>query len=134
VHCDIKPQNVIVQPQEHNAILVDYGLSSLRPKHDTKALGYTAVFAAPEVIAGKPPLPAADFYSLGLTMLYTLGGNPITKEFPDAVPKPLADFYRAMIHYNPKERPDWSKGDLVKRLSDVRLEVFGRRHSEAGGG
>jgi serine/threonine protein kinase len=129
VHCDIKPSNIMIQLQDHNAILVDYGLSSLQPKKDTKALGLTKVWAAPELELGKPPIPATDLYSLGLTMLYAMGGDPITKTFSPSTPAQLKKFFGEMIEYDPRERPDWKKQDLVKRLSDIRLEVFGRRHT-----
>lgn len=129
IHGDVKPNNIMVQPKVHNAILVDYGLSSIRPKAFSKPIGYTAVFAAPEIIEGKPPLPESDLYSLGLTMVYTLGGDPITKQIPDHVPKPLREFVQDLMQYNPLDRPSWDKQDLVARLSDVRQESFGRKHS-----
>lgn len=129
VHGDVKPPNLIVQPKVHNAILVDYGLSSLAPKRFTKALGYTEVFAAPEITKGKPPLPESDLYGLGLTMIYALGGDPIAKSLPNHVPDPLQDFCNDLVRYNPLDRTSWEKEDLVKRISDVRFEVFGRRHS-----
>ncbi|MEK6964423.1 MAG: serine/threonine-protein kinase [Nanoarchaeota archaeon] len=130
IHGDVKPPNVIVQPPEHNAVLVDYGLSSLRPHRDTKAAGYTAVFAAPEVMDGKPPIPESDLYSLGLTMIYALGGDPISKLMPDYVPKPLQEFLCDLVRYNAVDRPNWEKQDLVARLSDVRQEAFGKRVSK----
>ena len=128
IHGDIKPPNLIVQPQKHNALLVDFGLSSLKPTSKTMAQGYTTVFAAPEVVDGKPPLPQSDFYSLGLTMIYAWGGDLLTKTNPDYVPKPLQDLVAEFLHPDPLQRPDWST-DLIKRLSDIRFEVFGRRHS-----
>jgi len=127
VHGDIKPPNVIVQPQDHNAVLVDYGLSCLKPNRTSVAVGYTAYFAAPEIIAGRPPLPESDLYSLGLTMLYSLGGDVVAKTFPKHVPKPIQDFCDDLIRYDPFDRPNWEKQDLVARLSDVRQKVFGRR-------
>ncbi len=129
VHGDVKPANVIVQPPVHNAVLVDYGLSCLRPTKESSAIGYTAVFAAPEILDGKPPLPRSDLYSLGLTMVYTLGGDPFAKTIPDSVPSALAEFYRSLIRYDPVERPSWETDDLVRRLSDIRLDAFGRRAS-----
>ena len=129
IHGDVKPPNVIVQPEIHNAVLVDFGLSSIRPTRKTSAAGYTAIFAAPEVIEGKPPLPESDFYGLGLTMIYALGGDPISKTIPDHVPKQLQDFFLELVRYNPMDRPNWEKNDLVSRLSDIRQEVFGRRNS-----
>lgn len=128
IHGDIKPPNVIVQPREHNAILVDYGLSSLHPTATSKPEGFTPVFAAPEILDGKPPLPESDLYSLGLTMIYLLGGDPVAKKIPDHVPAPFAEFCADFVRYNPVDRPNWDQ-NLVARLSDVRLEAFGRRHS-----
>ncbi len=130
IHGDVKPGNVIVQPhpKEHNAILLDYGLASVRPTSATKAVGYTPIFVAPETTQGKPPIPESDLYCLGLTMIYALGGDPIAKSMPGYVPKQVQDFYNHLVQYHPMDRPNWEKDDLVKRLSDIRLEVFGRRH------
>jgi serine/threonine protein kinase len=127
IHGDVKPGNVIVQPATHNAVLVDYGLASIRPKSDSRALGCTELFAAPEITADKPPIPESDIYSLGLTMLYACGGDPIAKTFPKDVPQKLQDYFGEFIRYNPADRPNWEKDDLVSRLSDLRQELFGRR-------
>ncbi|MDP2667694.1 MAG: protein kinase, partial [Nitrosopumilaceae archaeon] len=130
VHGDVKPPNVIIQPSEHNAILVDYGLSSLLPTRKTKAIGYTPIFVAPEIEEGNPPLPESDFYSLGLTIIYALGGDPVAKTYPSHVPKKIQEFCNDLIRYNPVDRPNWDKEDLVAKLSDVRQEVFGRKNTK----
>ena len=130
IHGDVKPSNIMVQPKKHNAVLIDYGLACIKPSSDSKAVGYTAVFAAPEITESKPPIPESDLYALGLTMLYAMGGDPLTKSYPDYVPKPLQDFCNELVRYNPVDRPNWKKVDLVRRLSDVRLESFGRRNSK----
>lgn len=129
VHSDVKPQNVIVQPEMHNAVLVDYGLSVFRPKRDSMPMGYTAAYAAPELLEGKPPIPESDLYGAGLVMLYALGGDIMAKTYPKHVPEPIKEFCDELLRYDPMERPNWEKEDLVKKLSDVRQEVFGRRHS-----
>lgn len=129
IHGDIKPPNIIVQPFKHNAFLVDFGLSSVRPTAKTKPKGYTEVFVAPETLTGKPPIPESDLYSLGLTMIYALGGNPFTKTMPSHVPQPLQEFFKRLVQHEPLKRDSWEKGDLIARLSDTRLESFGRRHS-----
>ena len=128
VHADVKPQNVIVQPEKHNAVLVDYGLASLMPTRKTSPTGYTEAFAAPELLALKPPVPESDLYGLGLTMIYALGGDPFAKTLPTDTQAPLADYINALIRFDPATRPTWEKADLVKELSDLRLALFGRRH------
>lgn len=128
VHGDVKPSNLIVQPGKHNVFLVDCGLSVVRPTSTSKPVGYTKVFSAPEIFQGKPPIPESDIYSLGLTMLYGWGGDPVAKTHPNYVPLPLQEFVNRMIHHNPLERASWEKEDLIKKLSDARYEAFGRRH------
>lgn len=130
IHGDVKPPNLIVQPKKHNAILVDYGLASIKPTSTSKATGYTAVFAAPEVVEGKPPIPESDLYSLGLTIIYAWGGDPVAKAHPEYVAEPLQEFVNDLVRYNPLDRTSWEKEDLVKKLSNIREEVFGRRHSK----
>ncbi len=128
IHGDVKPQNIIVQPAVHNAYLVDYGLSSIRPSSGTRALGWTPVFVPPEIEAGKPPIPESDIYGLGLTLIYALGGNPVTKVLPKGVPDAFANFILDMVKFDPTERPNWEKVDLIQKLSDIRQSAFGRRH------
>ena len=41
VHGDVKPSNIIIQPESHNIVLVDYGLSESRPSGRAKNKGYT---------------------------------------------------------------------------------------------
>lgn len=129
IHGDVKPQNVIVQPKDHNAFLVDYGFATINPTRHSAAGGYTPAFVAPEILAGCPPTPESDIYSLGSTMIYTLGGNPMAAACPDKIPKPIREYFGSFMLHNPKARPNWEKADLVKELSDIRQAVFGRRSS-----
>jgi hypothetical protein len=78
VHRDVKPANVLVARDDH-AYLTDFGL--------VKALDETAVqtrtgnlvgtldYVAPERIRGEGDGPAADLYSLGCVLFYTLTGE-----------------------------------------------------------
>jgi len=128
IHGDIKPHNILIVPEEHNAVLVDYGLSSIRPKSMTRPLGCTAAFAAPEQLDGKPPIPETDIYGLGVSMIYALGGNFRAMTYPSSVPEPIRDFFNAMVVREPLKRPN-SADKLVKPLSDLRMKVFGRTSS-----
>jgi serine/threonine protein kinase len=129
VHCDIKPENVIVEAKKRDIKLIDFGLSSYMPKHLTTPIGYTPRYAAPELMQGKPPLPETDLYGVGITMLYALGGNVETKSLPAGVPGALKDFCEQLIRYDPLQRPRWEKEDIIARLSDIREKAFGRRHA-----
>ena len=128
VHRDVKPANIIVNFTTHIATLVDFGLSKLKPDGTPDPSGYTPFFGAPEQIAGKAPLPESDIYSLGMTMLYILGGDIRSKSLPDPVPGLLKDFIYAMIREDPMKRPKSCK-ELNEELGEMRKRLFKRGHS-----
>lgn len=132
VHGDIKPQNVIVQPESHIVVLVDFGLSAIKPTRDTGSKGYTDLFAPPEQVKGSTLIPETDFYSLGMTMIHALSGgmeHVERKEVPEKVPDPLCDFIRRLTVREVLERPNWEKEDLFETIEKVRVESFGRATS-----
>jgi curved DNA-binding protein CbpA len=130
VHGDVKPQNVIVQPEKHTVVLVDYGLSMINPQNSSKNKGYTPFFAPPEQKRSQPLLPESDFYSLGMTMIYALGGDVKSKRVPDCVPDPICKFIRRLLVYDVLSRPNWEKEDLCETIKQVRQDSFGRIYSE----
>lgn len=129
IHGDVKPGNVIIQPESHMVTLVDYGLSLIRPSRESKSKGYTPIFAPPEQIQGRTLLPESDLYSLGMTMVFALGGDVKRKEVPEDTPDPLCRFIRRLITYDMLARPRWDKDDLIKELQNIRRKAFGRTNS-----
>ncbi|MBI2056195.1 MAG: protein kinase [Candidatus Sungbacteria bacterium] len=133
IHGDLKPQNIIVQPDQHTISIVDFGLSLLKPHAGTSSKGYTPIFAPPEEIAMSTLLPQSDFYSLGMTMIYALVGGDLhstkAKEVPHGTPEPLCKFIRKLIVRDMMARPHWSKINLCEEIRKVRIESFGHAHS-----
>ncbi len=134
VHGDIKPGNIMVNPENHSVVLIDFGLSTIRPKKTSNSPGFTPYFAAPEQIDNQsPPLYQSDFYSLGMTMIYALNGDDESalqrKIIPADTPKPLRLFIERLIKYDLKNRPEWGKENLVETLGKIREKAFGRRRS-----
>lgn len=89
LHKDIKPGNFFFRDTKHTSLVLgDFGISSLLTENETMRTtqARTPVFASPEmyvdVIDGEVELtPGADYYSLGLTLLYVwLGRNPFPKD------------------------------------------------------
>ena len=129
VHGDLKPQNVIVQAESHLVVLVDYGLSVIRPKPHGTNKGFTPLFASPEQEQGDTLLPEADFYSLGMTMIYCLGGDVKAKQVPQNTPKHMRAFINRLIVRDVLSRPRWDNEDLMETLKEVRKKDFGREFS-----
>lgn len=132
VHGDVKPQNIIVQPEKHMAVLVDFGLAMVKPTAASASKGFTPLYAPPEEMEGRPLLPESDFYSLGMTMLYALsGGHEHVQRLrlPTDVPEPLRRFVKRLIVRDVLSRPNWEKEDLCETIRTVRMESFGRTES-----
>lgn len=139
VHGDVKPQNIILQPETHTLVLVDYGLSLIRPDAKTSAKGHTKYYSSPEQIRGETPIPESDFYGLGMTMISLLGGEVEKKRVPESTPKSLQELIKRFIRRDPLSRPKWpvvdgngkviSGEDLCDTIERIRINDFGQRRS-----
>ena len=78
VHCDIKPQNLLVTP-EGMLKIVDFGiaraLTSVNPGEKADIVWGSPAYFAPEQASGLAPSPASDVYSLGIIMFEMLTGQ-----------------------------------------------------------
>lgn len=134
VHGDLKPQNILIQPESHMAVLVDFGLAGIKPTRTSGNKGYTEVFSPPEqMVAGNPLIPQTDFYALGKSLIYAMAGGDLDlvegNMIPSDVPKPMADLLSRLVTRHPLDRPDWEKEDLNETVDRMRVEAFGRSAS-----
>jgi serine/threonine-protein kinase len=70
VHGDVKAQNVM---REHRGrmVLMDFGAGRAQGA-DAAGVAGTPMYLAPEVLAGEPPTPQSDLYSLGVLLFHLL--------------------------------------------------------------
>jgi len=133
VHGDLKPGNIIIQPESHTVVLVDFGLAAIKPTRTTGSKGYTDLFAPPEQVRGSPLIPQTDFYSLGMTVLYALSGGDASKaaakRVPETVPDPMCEFISRLLVRDPLARPDWMAENLMETHHKMRVRSFGRANS-----
>ncbi len=112
IHCDIKPDNFIVFP-ENRLKLTDFGFSKVA-QHTLKASGSGTVgYIAPEQALGRPKFQS-DVFSLGLVIYELLSGY--LPEWPYDWPPPeikrvraklkpqLVDWLRRAIEVRPEKR------------------------------
>jgi serine/threonine-protein kinase len=105
VHRDIKPENVLVcwRDGAPHALLTDFGLAGAAtgPTDLTRLsqLMGTPAYIAPEMVAGRPAVPATDVYAFGVMAYELLGG-----ERPFRAPNTLA-LLRAHVETDPTRPP-----------------------------
>ena len=77
VHCDLKPQNVMID-KDGNARIMDFGISrSLKAKGitDTGIIIGTPEYMSPEQVEGEEADPRSDIYAMGIILFEMLTGR-----------------------------------------------------------
>ncbi|MFF8813665.1 transporter substrate-binding domain-containing protein [Streptomyces pactum] len=129
-HRDIKPANILLRP-DGRPLLTDFGIAAVQGSTALTAVGAligTPDYMAPERVAGGEGGPAADLWSLALTLYVAVEGrNPLRRGntlatlaavLGEDVPPPrnagpLTEALTAVLVRDPSSRPDAEALDLL---------------------
>jgi eukaryotic-like serine/threonine-protein kinase len=110
IHCDVKPQNFLVSPDQRLKV-TDFGiaraLATIPAEEQNEIVWGSPQYFSPEQAAGGAPSPASDVYSLGVISYEMLTGR---LPFNSSDPLELARMHREAIpsplhRYNPQIAP-----------------------------
>ncbi|MFF7246615.1 serine/threonine-protein kinase [Embleya sp. NPDC008237] len=144
LHRDVKPANVLLA-RNGRVVLTDFGVASVEDSATLTQAGAmvgSPEYLAPEQIAGEPPGPQADLWSLGATLFEAVEGRPAFRRnthaatlaavaagrFPEVfLAGPLTPVLRALMVKDPARRAS------PEHVRDLLAEVAEGAPTPAGG-
>ena len=146
VHCDIKPNNILIRPEDGKIMIIDLGQSCKIGVIKERIQG-TPDYIAPEQVRKEPISHRTDIFNLGATMYWALTGKNVPtlipqksdlgmmaskKEFPTPyeyskkIPIGLSNLVMDCVKDSPADRPG-SMNDLTSRLDLLIQSIVGNR-------
>ena len=153
IHKDVKPANILIENDKTwHCLLCDFGIADLVADAARETLqARTPIYAAPEmydpsncVIKGNDTYcrltPAADYYSLGMSILSLWWGEEVLRSkyedrevalafskkdneiaLPNNMPEPLRTITRGLLQANPHDRWGWKEIEAKLQGKDVQI-------------
>ena len=156
IHKDVKPANILIRNRSTwDCVLCDFGIADVLDQGKvTTGQARTPIYAAPEVYERTVTIdrdtfceltPAADFYSLGMTILCMWYGESAFRSqektmaikkvhdgivVPTDMPDPLYTITRGLLVKDPKHRWGWK--EIKDFLDDKKVDVYNEQQQQGG--
>jgi serine/threonine protein kinase len=125
VHCDLKPQNVLVA-HDGRAKITDFGiaraLATIRPDEHSDIVWGSPIYFSPEQSAGQSPTPASDVYALGVMFFEMLTGRP---PFVAVKPSILAELHQIASPPSPRHL----NPTIPESMEEIILKILSKEPS-----
>jgi serine/threonine-protein kinase len=125
VHCDVKPHNMLVTPDQRLKV-TDFGiaraLATIRPGERSDVVWGSPQYFSPEQASGEMPSPASDVYSIGVVLYEMLTGTlPFTASTAEEL---------ARLHVNAQPIPIHEfVPDIPSALEEIIMKVLSKEPS-----
>lgn len=121
-HCAVTPNHVLVHPASHLGQVIDW-TSAVRPADGERApyrdARYEPYFSIEQAFGVR-----GDLYSLAWSIVYVLGGDPVSRSIPATVPKGIKALLESCLQPKPKNRPA-SAEVLYQQLRATARSIYG---------
>lgn len=127
LHGNIQPDNLIIQPKNHNGLLIDFLHCRIQPEPEDVFAIANPAYCAPEVLTRHfMPHPVSDIYALGCCMIEMIGGRGNRLDDSIVLDPALRSFLQKMILPDPAKRAAdaWA---LAAELKQLRRQLYGAK-------
>lgn len=128
VHGAVLPPHILIHPEAHGLLLVDWIASVLDARLTGAPIpGISAEYEGwypLSVLAKAPPTPTVDL-EMGLRcMVYLVGGDPLTGALPPTIPSPIQTYLQSAL-WTGAARTD--AGQLYRDFAELLSDLWGKR-------
>ncbi|KAJ8763234.1 hypothetical protein K2173_026135 [Erythroxylum novogranatense] len=127
LHCDIKPQNILLDSNFQPKVS-DFGLSKLLNRDDLRNLNFSKIrgtrgYMAPEWVSNLPITSKVDVYSYGIVVLEMITGHCPAMGTHATQSSEEEEMFRRLVKWAKDKRPvPCGKASWIEEIMDTKLE------------